>query len=173
MMQDPTQPDLQPEEPICVCGYPKSGLPTIESPCPECGSTVLAVYKRSLSYIGWRLGVVAGLIALLHIPVAATFFSILEQVHKNPVIESIGRFLWKFGITAESIFVAPWLVMAITSHGATKMLSAVMPNFHRNRPIDSITGFLWTCSRIEKKVAATGICSKAIKPATTPNLQPM
>ena len=113
MMQDPTQPDLQPEEPICVCGYPKSGLPTIESPCPECGSTVLAVYKRSLSYIGWRLGVVAVLIALLHIPVAATFFSILEQVHKNPVIESIGRFLWTFGITAGSIFVAPWLVMAM------------------------------------------------------------
>ena len=43
------------DEPICVCGYSKVGLPEADHPCQECGSTKLAVYKPSFSYTGWRL----------------------------------------------------------------------------------------------------------------------
>ena len=57
-MQDPNQSDLLPEDPICVCGYSKVGLPETDHPCPECGSTKLAVYQSSWSHTGWQLAVV-------------------------------------------------------------------------------------------------------------------
>ena len=46
------------DEPICVCGYSKVGLPEADHPCPECGSTKLAVYQSSWSHTGWQLAVV-------------------------------------------------------------------------------------------------------------------
>ena len=55
------------DEPICVCGYSKVGLPEADHPCPECGSTKLAVYKPSFSYTGWRLAEVGTPFALLQI----------------------------------------------------------------------------------------------------------
>ena len=66
-MQDPNQSDLPPEDPICVCGYSKVGLAETDQPCPECGSTKLAVYKPSFSYTGWRLAEVGTPFALLQI----------------------------------------------------------------------------------------------------------
>ena len=59
-----TSPD---DEPICVCGYSKVGLPEADHPCPECGSTKLAVYKPSFSYTGWRLAEVGTPFALLQL----------------------------------------------------------------------------------------------------------
>lgn len=70
-MQDPNQPDSPPDEPLCVCGYPKSGLPSLESLCPECGSTKLAVYKPSFSYYGWILGGLGTWISFVHSVVGA------------------------------------------------------------------------------------------------------
>ena len=55
------------DEPICVCGYSKVGLPEADHPCPECGSTKLAVYKPSFSYTGWRLAEVGTPFALLQL----------------------------------------------------------------------------------------------------------
>ena len=70
-MQDPNQPDPPPDEPLCVCGYPKSGLPLLESLCPECGSTKLAVYQSSFSYYGWILGGLGTWISFVHSVVGA------------------------------------------------------------------------------------------------------
>ena len=55
------------DEPICVCGYSKVGLPEADHPCPECDSTKLAVYKPSFSYTGWRLAEVGTPFALLQL----------------------------------------------------------------------------------------------------------
>ena len=55
------------DEPICFCGYSKVGLPEADHPCPECGSTKLAVYKPSFSYTGWRLAEVGTPFALLQL----------------------------------------------------------------------------------------------------------
>ena len=55
------------DEPICVCGYSKVGLPEADHPCPECGSTKLAVYNPSFSYTGWRLAEVGTPFALLQL----------------------------------------------------------------------------------------------------------
>ena len=55
------------DEPICVCGYSKVGLPEADHPCPECGSIKLAVYKPSFSYTGWRLAEVGTPFALLQL----------------------------------------------------------------------------------------------------------
>ena len=54
--------------PICVCGYSKVGLPEADHPCPECGSTRLAVYKPCFSYYGWILGGLGTWISRLFIP---------------------------------------------------------------------------------------------------------
>ena len=92
-MQDPNQPDSPPDEPLCVCGYPKSGLPSLESLCPECGSTKLAVYKPSLSYTGWRLGTAGSYIAFIHLPLGFIVFTLLDA--------------------EDDLFHAPWLFMTM------------------------------------------------------------
>jgi hypothetical protein len=70
-MQDPNQSDLPPEAPICVCGYSMVGLPETDHPCPECGSTKLAVYQSSFSYYGWILGGLGTWISFVHSVVGA------------------------------------------------------------------------------------------------------
>ena len=92
-MQDPNQPDPPPDEPLCVCGYSKSGLPSLESLCPECGSTKLAVYKPSLSYTGWRLGTAGFYIAFIHLPLVFVVFTLLDA--------------------EDDLFHVPWLLMAM------------------------------------------------------------
>ena len=59
------------DEPICVCGYSKVGLPVADHPCPECGSTKLAVYQSSFSYYGWILGGLGTWISFVHSVVGA------------------------------------------------------------------------------------------------------
>ena len=59
------------DEPICVCGYSKVGLPESDHPCPECGSTKLAVYQSSFSYYGWILGGLGTWISFVHSVVGA------------------------------------------------------------------------------------------------------
>lgn len=70
-MQDSNQSDFPPEDPICVCGYSKVGLPETDHPCPECGSTKLAVYQSSFSYYGWILGGLGTWISFVHSVVGA------------------------------------------------------------------------------------------------------
>lgn len=59
------------DEPICVCGYSKVGLPEADHPCPECGSIKLAVYQSSFSYYGWILGGLGTWISFVHSVVGA------------------------------------------------------------------------------------------------------
>ena len=107
LMQDPKQLDLSPDEPLCVCGYSKIGLPSLESLCPECGSTKLAVYKPSFSYTGWRLGAAGTYIAVLHFPLGCFVIMLLESSR------TAIRFLGVFGANADDLFRVPWLFMAM------------------------------------------------------------
>ena len=66
-MEETVHPSSPDDEPICVCGHSKVGLPEADHPCPECGSTKLAVYKPSFSYTGWRLAEVGTPFALLQL----------------------------------------------------------------------------------------------------------
>ena len=78
-MPDPNQSDFPPEDPICVCGYSKSGLPSLESLCPECGSTKLAVYQSSFSYYGWVMACAGAMISFVHsVVVLGTLIGSLE-----------------------------------------------------------------------------------------------
>ena len=66
-MDDPVQTTPVDDEPLCVCGYSKVGLPEIDHPCPECGSTKLAVYQSSYSYDGWKVALLGAGISVVQI----------------------------------------------------------------------------------------------------------
>ena len=93
-MQEPNQPDLPPEDPICVCGYSKAGLPETDHPCPECGSIKLAVYQSSFSYYGWILGGLGTWISFVHSVVGAG--SLLSSMY-----------------LPEIFFFGPWLYICV------------------------------------------------------------
>ena len=63
-MDEPVQTTPVDDEPLCVCGYSKVGLPEIDHPCPECGSTKLAVYQSSYSYYGWNVALLGAAISV-------------------------------------------------------------------------------------------------------------
>ena len=65
-MKKPVQKISVNDEPLCVCGYSKVGLPEPDHPCPECGSTKLAVYRRSFSYYGWIFACAGAFITFVH-----------------------------------------------------------------------------------------------------------
>ena len=64
-MDEPVQTAPVDDEPLCVCGYSKVGLPEIDHPCPECGSTKLAVYQSSYSYYGWNVALLGAGISVV------------------------------------------------------------------------------------------------------------
>ena len=66
-MDEPVQTTPVDDEPLCVCGYSKVGLPEIDHPCPECGSTKLAVYQSSYSYYGWNVALLGAGISVVQI----------------------------------------------------------------------------------------------------------
>ena len=66
-MDDPVQTTSVDDEPICVCGYSKIGLLGPDHPCPECGSTKLAVYHGSYSYHGWNAALLGAGISVVHL----------------------------------------------------------------------------------------------------------
>ena len=66
-MDEPVQTTPVDDEPLCVCGYSKVGLPEIDHPCPECGSTKLAVYQSSYSYYGWNVALLGAGISAVQI----------------------------------------------------------------------------------------------------------
>ena len=71
------------DEPLCVCGYSKVGLPEIDHPCPECGSTKLAVYQSSYSYYGWNVALLGSGISVVQILTIFNFDSLTTyNTHK-------------------------------------------------------------------------------------------
>ena len=77
------------DEPICVCGYSKVGLPEADHPCPECGSTKLAVYQSSWSHTGWQLAV-AGTWSSFALSV------VVFGLYLTDNIMSVIHFIWYF-----------------------------------------------------------------------------
>ena len=78
-MDGPVQKTSLHDEPVCICGYPKIGLPLIEDPCPECGSIVLAKYKSSFSYYGWNVALLSMGVDVLHFLTLLSMISV--RVH--------------------------------------------------------------------------------------------
>ena len=66
-MKKPVQEKSADDEPVCICGYPRTGLPAIDTPCPECGSIVAAAYKGSFSYHGWNAALLGAGISVVHL----------------------------------------------------------------------------------------------------------
>ena len=75
-MEESVQKPTMHDEPICICGYPKIGLPQIDDPCPECGSIVLAKYKSSFSYYGWNVALLSLGAAVLHFLILLVLVSV-------------------------------------------------------------------------------------------------
>ena len=101
------------DDPVCICGYPRTGLPAIDSACPECGSIVLAAYKGSFSYYGWNAGLLSLGAAVLH------FLILLIMI-------SVGSFI------PEDLFFAPWWLCTL-SLGGLSLFFTVMSMFMREQ----------------------------------------
>ena len=112
-MDEPVQTTPVDDEPLCVCGYSKVGLPEIDHPCPECGSIVLAAYKGSFSYYGWNAGLLSLGAAVLH------FLILLIMI-------SVGSFI------PEDLFFAPWWLCTL-SLGGLSLFFTVMSMFMREQ----------------------------------------
>ena len=93
-MDEPVQTTPVDDEPLCVCGYSKVGLPETDHPCPECGSTKLAVYQSSFSYYGWVLASAGAFISFVHSMASAVSF--LNSLY-----------------LPEIIYVGPWLFICV------------------------------------------------------------
>ena len=101
------------DDPVCICGYPRTGLPAIDSPCPECGSIVAAAYKGSFSYYGWNAGLLSLGAAVLH------FLILLIMISVGSVIP-------------EDLFFAPWWLCTL-SLGGLSLFFTVMSMFMREQ----------------------------------------
>lgn len=101
------------DDPVCIYGYPRIGLPAIGSPCPECGSIVAAAYKGSFSYYGWNAGLLSLGAAVLH------FLILLIMI-------SVGSFI------PEDLFFAPWWLCTL-SLGGLSLFFTVMSMFMREQ----------------------------------------
>ena len=66
-MEKPVRKKSADDDPVCICGYPRIGLPAIDSACPECGSIVAAAYKGSFSYYGWKAALLGAGISVVHL----------------------------------------------------------------------------------------------------------
>lgn len=93
-MDEPVPTASVDDEPLCVCGYSKVGLPETDHPCPECGSSKLAVYQSSFSYYGWVMAFAGAWISFVHsVIVLGTLIGSLEL--------------------PEVIYLGPWLFVSV------------------------------------------------------------
>lgn len=106
LMQDPKQLDLSPDEPLCVCGYSKIGLPETDHPCPECGSVLLAAYQSSYSYYGWNVALLGAGIAFVH----SLFVLVSIDMGLEP---------------PEILFFAPWLFICVPLGGLSLLYAVI------------------------------------------------
>ena len=79
------------DDPVCICGYSRIGLPETDHPCPECGSTKLAVYQSSFSYYGWIFACAGSLISFVH---SAVVLGTLTMSLEMPEILYFGPWLY-------------------------------------------------------------------------------
>ena len=112
-MEKPVRKKSADDDPVCICGYPRTGLPAIDSPCPECGSIVAAAYKGSFSYYGWNAGLLSLGAAVLH------FLILLIMISVGSVIP-------------EDLVFAPWWLCTL-SLGGLSLFFTVMSMFMREQ----------------------------------------
>ena len=100
------------EEPLCVCGYSKVGLPEIDHPCPECGSTKLAVYQSSYSYYGWNVALLGAGISVAQI---LTIF----------ILDGSNTYTYKyFGLLIELLELS-WLYVCVPLGGLSLLYTGI------------------------------------------------
>ena len=121
-MDEPVQTTSVDDEPLCVCGYSKVGLPETDHPCPECGSTVLAAYKPSYSYTGWCLGAAGTHIAVIHLPLGCVVVTLLDG--------------------EDDLFHVPWLFMTMPL-GVLSLLFTVLSIRKREPKRRSLDNVVW------------------------------
>ena len=104
-----TSPD---DDPICVCGYSKVGLPEADHPCPECGSTKLAVYKSSYSYYGWNVALLGAGISVVQI---LTIF----------ILDSSTTYNYKLTDLVSKLLELSWLYVCVPLGGLSLLYTGI------------------------------------------------
>ena len=94
------------DDPVCICGYPRIGLPAIGSPCPECGSTKLAVYLGSYSYYGWNVALLGAGISFAH----SLFVIVCAGIDFEP---------------PEVLFFVPWVYVCVPLGGLSLLYTVI------------------------------------------------
>lgn len=94
------------EPEVCICGYPRDGLSTKNTPCPECGSIVLAKYKSSFSYYGWNVALLGAGIAFVHV----LFLMVSIDMGLEP---------------PEILFFTPWLFICVPLGGLSLLYAVI------------------------------------------------
>ena len=94
------------EPEVCICGYPRDGLSTKNTPCPECGSIVLAKYKSSFSYYGFNVALLGAGIAFVHV----LFLMVSIDMGLEP---------------PEILFFTPWLFICVPLGGLSLLYAVI------------------------------------------------
>ena len=111
-MDEPVQTTPVDDEPLCVCGYSKVGLPEIDHPCPECGSTKLAVYQSSYSYYGWNVALLGAGISVVQI---LTIF----------ILDSSTTYNYKLTDLVSELLELSWLYVCVPLGGLSLLYTGI------------------------------------------------
>ena len=121
-MKKPVQEKSADDEPVCICGYPRTGLPAIDTPCPEYGSIVAAAYKGSFSYYGWNATLLSLGAGVLHFLILLTMISARLDI-------------------PEDLFFTPWWLCTL-SLGGLSLFFTVMSMFMREQKRRSLRNII-------------------------------
>ena len=119
-MDDPVQTTPADDEPLCVCGYSKVGLPEIDHPCPECGSTKLAVYQSSYSYYGWNVALLGAGISVVQILTIFNYDSLTTyNTHKYSDL------YYKYSDLVMELLQLSWLYVCVPLGGLSLLYTGI------------------------------------------------
>ena len=119
-MDEPVQTTPVDDEPLCVCGYSKVGLPEIDHPCPECGSTKLAVYQSSYSYYGWNVALLGSGISVVQILTIFNFDSLTTyNTHKYSDL------YYKYSDFVMELLQLSWLYVCVPLGGLSLLYTGI------------------------------------------------
>ena len=119
-MDEPVQTTPVDDEPLCVCGYSKVGLPEIDHPCPECGSTKLAVYQSSYSYYGWNVALLGAGISVVQILTIFNYDSLTTyNTHKYSDL------YYKYSDLVMELLQLSWLYVCVPLGGLSLLYTGI------------------------------------------------
>ncbi|MGB0325880.1 MAG: hypothetical protein ACPGGL_10175 [Phycisphaerales bacterium] len=119
-MDEPVQTTPVDDEPLCVCGYSKVGLPEIDHPCPECGSTKLAVYQSSYSYYGWNVALLGAGISVVQI--LTIFFHDILTTYNTYKYSDL---YYKYSDLLEKFLELSWLYVCVPLGGLSLLYTGI------------------------------------------------